>query len=136
MIQRTAPLKRSPPPQRRTGLSARRPGKRRVSALRDGHYLEFLRDRQCIACRQERSTAFAWNRLPKPFPVRSEAAHTKNNGMGSKGPDSSYVPLCAEHRREQHQIGVKDFALFYGLDLAKEAAAHFLLYQIAKEDAS
>ena len=131
MIRRTE-LKRSPLSARRTPVKQRRAGKRRVSVLRDPDYLDFIRDRQCIACREERRTAIDWNRLPRPFSARVEAAHTKVNGTGSKGTDSSCLPLCTEHHREQHRIGAKDFALYYGLNLAQEAAAHWAVYEVSK----
>jgi len=38
-------------------------------------------------------------------------------GMGLKPPDKFTAPLCADHHREQHQIGHRAFDAKYGLDL-------------------
>jgi hypothetical protein len=42
-----------------------------------------------------------------------ENAHTRNDGMGRKGPYITIVPLCACHHRESHAIGVKSFEQKY-----------------------
>ena len=102
----------------------RRATPRRVSVDRDPEYLAWLRERPCCIAQASKQV------------TRTEAAHTANNGMRSKGPDSSCVPLCWEHHREQHRIGVKDFEAKYGIDLANEAAAHHAAYLIWKEHAS
>lgn len=36
-------------------------------------------------------------------------AHTWNRGKGLKGPPESIVPLCREHHRQAHRIGVQSF---------------------------
>lgn len=51
------------------------------------------------------------------------AAHTQNNGMSSKGPDSSCVPLCASHHAE-FDAGRARFQGKYGVDM-KAIAAHY-----------
>jgi hypothetical protein len=61
-----------------------------------------------------------------------DPAHTANNGMGSKGPDSSCAPLCRVHHRE-YDAGRAAFEEKYGLDMAKEAAAHFRLYRLTEK---
>jgi hypothetical protein len=52
---------------------------------------------------------------------RTEAAHTQNNGMGSKGPDSSCAPLCRKHHRE-YDSGREAFEAKYGIDMKQLAA--------------
>lgn len=52
----------------------------------------------------------------------SDPAHTQNNGMGSKGPDSSCVPLCRKHHRE-YDAGRKAFESKYEVNMKELAAA-------------
>lgn len=84
----------------------------------------WLRERRCAACVSLLG--------PKWANYGSDPAHTSNNGMASKGDDSSCVPLCREHHQEQHRIGMKDFEAKYGLDLKREAAAHWRVFCIAE----
>ena len=42
-----------------------------------------------------------------------ENAHTRNDGMGRKGPYTTIVPLCGAHHRESHAIGVRSFEAKY-----------------------
>lgn len=86
--------------------------------LRDASYRAWVREQTCVVCPIDPEGS----RL-KGGPV--EAAHTVNNGMGSKGPDSSCVPLCAWHHRLQHAIGRNAFERRFGIDLRNLAAAHF-----------
>lgn len=53
-----------------------------------------------------------------------DPAHTENNGMASKGPDSSCVPLCRKHHRE-YDAGRKAFENEYGVDMKAIAAEHY-----------
>ncbi|HET9304839.1 MAG TPA: hypothetical protein VFO46_02320 [Candidatus Sulfotelmatobacter sp.] len=129
MIARKTPLKRSPLPARRTRISARRSKPRRVTVERDSRYLRWLTKRACIACLVERQRALDWNQIPKPLACLSDPCHTTNNGMSSKGPDSSCIPLCREHHVEQHNIGLVDFAREYDLDLKREAELHYEVYR-------
>ena len=65
--------------------------------------------------------------------------HTENNGGSSKGPDDKAIPLGERHHAEMDgrlstAITTKaQFAAKYGLDLAKEAAAHYQVFLIWKE---
>ena len=66
----------------------------------------FIRSRRCC--------------VPVCFGRRIECAHVRtaaNAGIAVKPPDWSCVPLCAEHHREQHQIGVESFESKYRIDL-------------------
>src|SRR5258707_1007718 len=54
----------------------------------------------------------------------SQAAHTKRNGMSSKGPDSSCVPLCLHHHLVYDQ-GRKSFEWFLETDLQALAAKYY-----------
>ncbi len=63
-----------------------------------------------------------------------DPAHTQNNGMRSKGPDSSCAPLCRVHHRE-YDAGPKAFEMKYGVDMKNEAAAHWAAWQLVKEAA-
>jgi hypothetical protein len=70
----------------------------------------------------------------------TQAAHTEHNGMASKGPDSSCVPLCPRHHDEldgRRQlsiggIGKQDFLRLYQVDLKAAAAAYFRQWQLGK----
>ena len=53
-----------------------------------------------------------------------DSAHTQNNGMSSKGPDSSCAPLCRRHHRE-YDAGRKSFEAKYSVDMSALAAAHW-----------
>ena len=111
-------------------------GIRRVSVVRDPGYLDWLKQRPCVACVKAG--------LPRPMPgsvciqwprtATIDPAHTVNNGLATKGPDSSCIPLCRHHHDEMDgrlstQVTTKkQFAAKYGLDLAEESAAHYALY--------
>ena len=93
--------------------------------------MDWLKDQRCVACFVT-GAARSLNRI--------DPAHTVNNGRGSKGPDSSCIPLCLAHHDEMDgrlstRVTTKAaFAEKYGLDLVKEAAAHYALYQLTKEE--
>ncbi len=84
--------------------------------MRDAGYREWLGDQFCKACPQ-------WDQL-----TFSDAAHTENNGMGSKGPDSSCVPLCRKHHRE-YDAGRKVFEKKYRLDMKAIAKEYYQAYK-------
>jgi hypothetical protein len=48
--------------------------------------------------------------------------HTKNDGIGRKGPASSIVPLCSRHHELLHEGGSEAFSDAYGLPLNALAA--------------
>jgi hypothetical protein len=74
------------------------------------------RETSCVICK-------------KPWP---DAAHTKNNGMASKGPDSGCAPLCREHHAE-YDAGRVVFEAKYSVSMQDEAAVHFAAYVITRE---
>ncbi len=107
MLKRTA-LKRStkPIPKRRA--------KPRRGPLRSPTYRAWLRLKVCVIV----GCGFV-----------SEPAHTVNNGMRSKGPDSSCVPLCRNHHRE-YDAGRKAFEAKYGIDMKTAASGFWWLWQV------
>lgn len=68
--------------------------KPRKGPMRDPEYRKWLRERLCaVACE--------WTRAKdKCIAPPNDPSHTENNGMRSKGPDSSCVPLCRKHHEE------------------------------------
>jgi hypothetical protein len=124
-------IKRSPPPKRRTAVKRKRATARRVSVLRDAGYLEWLRDRRCVACVQLKM--IYRDRLCASGSMPIDPAHGPVNGARSKGPDNEAIPLCRHHHEEQHRIGWPAFQEKYGFSREKEAATHYLAYQLSRE---
>lgn len=124
MIQRV-PLPRSTKP-----IRAKRRNPRR-GPLRDQAYKNWLKERACVVCSRDKRRR---NRDGSKFIQwgLSDPAHTLNNGMRSKGPDSSCVPLCRVHH-EEYDAGRKAFEAKYGIDMQNEAKAHWAVYQLVKE---
>jgi hypothetical protein len=96
-------------------------------------YLAWIKERKCIACQVSLER---WIELPR-FNYPIDPAHTVNNGMRSKGPDSSCVPLCRGHHDQfdgRAKLpngefgGHANFATFFGIDMTREAAAHFAVF--------
>src|SRR5689334_22130582 len=56
-----------------------------------------------------------------------DPAHTQNNGMSSRGPDSSCAPLCRQHHRE-YDAGRAAFEAKYGVDMEALAAKYYAEY--------
>lgn len=105
------PLKRStkPIPKRRA--------KPRRGPLRCPAYRAWLRDKFCgCGC----------GRTP------CHAAHTQNNGTGSKGPDSGCGPLFWRCHRE-YDAGRKDFEAKYGVDMKNVAARYWICFQVERD---
>lgn len=134
-LKRT-PIKRSSKLIARNVPVKKKRSKPRRGPMRDKGYREWLRERNCIACltlplRERSMVNEAWSGC--------EAAHTKNNGRSSKGPDSSCVPLCKKHHDEMDgrlstAITTKEaFEAKYRINLEHEAAAHYRTYEIWKE---
>lgn len=59
------------------------------------------------------------------YPI--DLAHTRNNGMRSKGPDSSCVPLCRRHHQE-YDTNRRLFEEKYSVNLEAAAAKHYAEY--------
>lgn len=95
-----------------------------MTPLRDQGYRDWLREEcRCVVC-----VKFGLlNGILEWFHRITDAAHTVNNGRGSKGPDSSCIPLCRRHHDE-----MEAFAQKYSLDLEQEAAAHYAAWLIVQ----
>lgn len=112
MIARHTPLKRSQKP------IAKRRAKPRRGPMRCPEYRRWLTGQRCIACIVE---GIAYTR-------DSDPAHTINNGMRSKGPDSSCVPLCRLHH-EEYDAGREVFEKKYRLTMRLIAPIWYALFQ-------
>lgn len=117
MIRRT-PLKRSTKPIARRRSIPRKRATPRRGPFRDPGYLVFLRNE----CKSLITAEYG-----------CDPAHGPVNGRGSKGPDNEAVPLSRTLHDEQTRIGWPAFEAKYGIDRAREAAAHYTLYLIWKE---
>ncbi len=105
---------------KRMAVKKRRTGKPRRGPMRDAGYRRWLSNRICaVTILAEREDC------RDIFPC--DPAHTENNGMGSKGPDSSCVPLCRKHHRE-YDAGRKAFEKKYGLDMKAIAKEYYAAY--------
>lgn len=99
--------------------------------------MKWLRNRACVTCVALKM--IYRDRLCASGSGPIDPAHTVNNGMKSKGPDSSCIPLCRHHHDEMDgrlstAITTKEqFAAKYEIDLEREAATHYALYLIDKE---
>ncbi len=108
------PNKNKPIPSKRA--------KPRRGPMRDPKYRRWLRNELCVvgmACGSETCSSFI-----RQF----DAAHTQNNGMRSKGPDSSCAPLCRKHHAE-YDAGRAAFENKYGVDMKAIAAEHYKRFQ-------
>lgn len=124
-----------------TGIEPRKPiprkrAKPRRGPMRDPGYLEFLRvEGKCVACRRH-CARHGYRDCPRCTTAlgRCDPAHYRVNGRGSKGPDKEAIPLCREHHEQQTREGHAVFSSGYEFDWLWEAAAHYAVYQIWKED--
>jgi hypothetical protein len=105
-------MKRTPVKKRRT--------KPRRGPMRDPGYRRWLRQGRCLV-------TWLLGNVCDCDSLLSDAAHTQNNGMASKGPDSSCVPLCRKHHRE-YDAGRKAFETKYAVDMKVEAAKFYDQY--------
>jgi hypothetical protein len=107
----------------RTPIRSRRAAPRK-GPMRDANYRAFCRTKNCARC----------GRVPTSrFP--SDPAHTRNNGMSSKGPDSSCAPLCRPCHSE-YDAGRKAFEVKTNLNMAAVAAQHYAEYLKEKRKAA
>jgi hypothetical protein len=116
---------------RRTPVKKRR-AKPRRGPLRDKIYRRWVSGQFCAV-----SANYDWEKR-EPGDMCSgsgntpkDPAHTENNGMGSKGPDSSCAPLCRKHHRE-YDAGRAAFEQKYGVDMKAIAAQLWARYQQEK----
>ena len=131
MIQRRTPLKRSALPARTKRPNAKRAKPRRVSVLRDREYLDWLRERRCVACASMSRDPRGWIHPWKGC----DPAHGPVNGRGSKGPDNEAIPLCRHHHDEQHRVGWPAVEAKYGFKRRAEAKAHWAAFLLTGETA-
>lgn len=106
---------------RRTPVRKRR-AKPRRGPLRDKGYRDWLKFERCAIANADC--------YPGGY-AQSDPAHTENNGMWSKGPDSSCAPLCRLHHQE-YDAGRADFELRYNVDMKATAAKYWARYQQEK----
>jgi hypothetical protein len=104
-IKRRTPLKRSQKP------IVKRRAKPRRGPMRSPEYRAWLKTKRCCVCPA----------------MSSDPAHTENNGMRSKGPDSSCAPLCRQHH-EEYDRGRKAFEVKYDVDMKQAAKAFWFLF--------
>lgn len=110
-----SPIKRKTPLRSNSGLKTKTPirpkNPKRAAKLRKkqfgGAYRDLIVSLGCCVC----------GRSP------SEPAHVKSRGAGGTAKDM--VPLCSEHHREQHQIGIRSFERKHGIDLAELARVYW-----------
>lgn len=86
---------------------------RRRGPFRSPAYRKFIASKECLVSGQ----------------LGCDACHLGHNGLGSKAPDSTCVPLKREYHQELHRIGQPAFEKKYGLDLAESAAWFFNVWQ-------
>lgn len=96
--------------------------KARRGPMRDPKYRRWCSTQQCVIVLE-----FTVPELEKYIGLPIDPAHTQNNGMRSKGPDSSCVPLCRKHHQE-YDAGRVAFEKKYGVDMKREAAEHYARY--------
>ncbi len=147
MIRRRKPLARSPitrsskPIPRRRERPRRGPGDVPAEEWRNEAYRAWLREEgKCVACvrlirRPDLIPGVHLEQLhPGVHAGYCDPAHTENNGMSSKGPDSSCAPLCRGfgllNHHEEYDAGRERFERKYGLDMQREAAAHWYLWRL------
>lgn len=119
MIRRRKYLVRSTKPIPKRRLKPRR------GPLRSPEYREWLRTKRCAIY------LLGVDHKCFPGPRQCDPAHTENNGMRSKGPDSSCAPLCRVAHQE-YDAGRDAFEVKYGIDMKASAAAHWMLFQLER----
>lgn len=103
------PARRSQPRRGPAGIPA--------EEWRSDLYVSFLhQEGYCVVCKA---------RYP-------DGAHTQNNGMRSRGPDSSRAPLCRWHHQE-YDADRRQFEERYEKDMKREAAVWWLAFTIWRE---
>ena len=127
MIQRRkrTPLKRNQKPIAKKRATPRR------GPMRDPQYRKFLRNiGYCPVCFGPAWVvhgAFVSRFTNRDVGECIDPAHTENNGMRSKGPDSSCAPLCRVHH-EEYDAGRKAFEEKYEVSMKDVAAKWYALY--------
>jgi hypothetical protein len=63
----------------------------------------------------------------------TEAAHLQGHGTGIKASDDLTAPLCTIHHRIQHDMGIAEFQIVYGVNLW-QINSHLLVRWIRRID--
>jgi hypothetical protein len=122
MLERFTPIARTKP------VNRRRPGPKRKGLIRLPDYRAWLNQQPCLACIELRRRALDNEELPPPLPMFSHASHTENNGLSSKGADTSCVSLCPQHHTEYDRNRIT-FELKYDLVMKQQAAALYARFR-------
>lgn len=110
---------------KRVAIPKRR-SKPRRGPMRDPKYRKWLSMfGWCVVCWPGKSGGLGL--LHDPLNPIIDPAHTQNNGMRSKGPDSSCVPLCRRHH-QQYDSGRIVFETYFVVDMKKKAAEWYAAY--------
>lgn len=96
--------------------------KPRKGPMRDAKYRRWCKRQHCSVCVLLAAVDATKVDFYACRPV--DPAHTENNGMRSKGPDSSCAPLCRKHHQEFDR-GRAAFEKKYSVDMRKIAAEHY-----------
>lgn len=114
--------------KRITPVRKRRAGGPRRGPLRDKKYRDYVSTHPCAACRKNCPTCHGdCIGVDACVGVKVDPAHTQNNGMASKGDDSTCGPLCRPHHRE-YDANREAFEKRYGINMRKIAAEHYARY--------
>jgi hypothetical protein len=103
--------------------------KPRRGPMRDPEYRMWLRMQVCVA---PENPEYPQLYSAKHLLAVLDPAHTQNNGIRSKGPDSSCVPLCRNHH-EEYDKNRKAFEKKYGVSMAELAREHYARFLKEKE---
>lgn len=124
MIKRSKTLKRTPVKRRRSGV--------RRGPWRSREFRGFISEQCCalwlrlLEARKSGAEITDEIRLGARCrtPTFVDPAHTENNGMSSKGPDSSCAPLCRQHHLE-YDANREAFETKYAVDMKAIAAQYY-----------
>lgn len=108
------------PKSPRTPIKQKR-SKPRRGPMRDAKYRKWLAEEICAveAILTEPDCVYVGR--------AADPAHTENNGMRSKGPDSSCASLCRKHH-EEYDSGREAFERKYGLNMKAIGAMQYTAY--------
>lgn len=124
-------------PQKRKPIPRVRKGPARRGPMRDPAYGRWCAKQPC-AVTGSRPGSLVWLGKFGNVIAIIDPAHTQGNGMSSKGPDWSCVPLIRQlHNELDHELGtVAAFNEKYKVDMKALAAEHFARYEREKSNGS
>lgn len=149
MIRRRKPLARSTKPIKRSPIARsskpipKRRARPRRGPLRCKPYRDWIAaEAKCPACAVELARlepgVDRYRFRAALHPGYCDPAHTQNNGMRSKGPDSSCGALCrgfnTPNHHDEYDAGRVRFEAKYGLDMKADAAARWCLWRLLNPD--